>query len=300
MKLYTIGAVAIALATSLVATAQTAIQSEYFYQAPTDANVFTPGVEYTSSTTKIKGVSNAQKLTGPTLNLTYERGITEDFAAGLTVGYANQSVEAAGSTKSQTSSGLTDLNIFAKGAMAFTEGSSAHYGVNLVAALENQKVETSGDTNAATGGMYISPYIGYQWAVGAGAVGTRLSTELLKTAKSERNNVTTTTEEGTTTQLTGFYEMKMDTTKIDFEARYTLNADKKDKETGFKTGVPNYIGLAVIPTFAINESTTVLGSLSYDKILDSKISEETSTGTQEYEIENGDILAINIGGRFTF
>lgn len=298
MKLYSLTVAALALSTSLFAAAQTAVQSEYFYQAPVDSNVFTPAVDYTANTIKVKNVSNAQKEVGPTINLTYERGLTDAFSTGLTVGYLSGTTEAASATAttSKKETGLTDLDIFFKGESAFTEGSSLHYGVSLIAGLENHKIDSSGDANAATGAMFVAPYVGYQWAVGAGATGVSLSTELLKSAKTENAGTTSTVEDGNATRLAGFYEMKMDSTMIDFEGRYTTISDKKNKDANTTTEMPDYIGLAVVPTFTLSPSTTILGSLSYDKMLDTKLKD----AGLEYEIENGDILAVNIAGRFTF
>ncbi len=299
MKIYSMTVAGAVLATSMFAFAQTAVQSEYFYQAPVDQNTFTPAVDYTSNTTKVKN-GKETKATGPVLNLMYERGLDTAFSAGAKIGYKNATSEVGAASTDEK--GLTDLSLFFKGNAAFSEGSSLHYGVALDAGLEKQKRDlVKEENNASSGGMALTPFIGYQWAIGSGAAGARLSSEVLKTAKGEQTTALGTAdydlEGGNQTQLTGFYEMKMETAVIDFEARYTTHADQKVKDlANSETNFGSYVGVAVIPTWAVNETTTVLGSLSYDKLLDTKL----KTLGVEDEIDNGDIVGVQVGGRFTF
>lgn len=298
MRMLQTAVAAIAFAGLTVAHAQSPVNSEKFWQAPADQNTFTPGLTYGANKLKMKG-ADEEKVTGPTLDFAYERGINEMLSAGASIGYISTSND--DGTNESDNKGVSDLKAFLKGQKAFVEGSSFHFGATLSASLVDAEVDKNGDANGTTGGMALTPYVGYQWMAGTGVFGLKLSHDLYKGEREIDNkalNADVTEEGAEATTFAVFYEMPFTGGLVGFEAHYITTADvdtetkvgattTKDTTDGLK-----YIGLGVYPRFEVNESTTIIGSISYDMLQNDEINNA--------DVDSGNILQIGVAGRFTF
>ncbi len=284
------------LSGTIAAQAATHVQSEYFYQAESDNNVLTPEVTYNSDSIKMKA-QNKTETTGENLNLTYERGLTEMYSAGVMVGYTTNTSETKGSNDTDTN-GLSDVQFFGKGRYSFMEGSSFHYGAYLFLSPSDQEIEvktSKTEYDANSGGNSLRPYVGYQWLLGSHVLGTRLSTDFLIGKRSVKTKTTSTTtnkyEGGEATQLSVFYEIPYEMGAVGFEAFYTgINQQKKDgveQHDGYNT-----MGLSVYSPYHFSDSATVIGNLTWSQRATASIA-----GT---DVDSSSTLAVSVSGRFMF
>lgn len=289
--------VSFAAATSAYASGP--VKSEFFYQAAPEKHQVTPALTYTSMNEKVTG--STEKKTNQVLSVKYEYGISEMFSAGLTLGYLSGETTETGLAKT-SASGLADVVYFLRGQNSFMEGSSLHYGADINMALSKGEVDsTTGNLkSASTGGMGITPYVGYNWMVGPGVVGARLSTQMDLSDKTFKQTGTTDTKAkgGNITALTGFYEQGFDKWLVGGALTYSGVNTIKSTTAGTTTNVAggNYFGIKVYPTYELSETATIVGELSYNTFLgDNKVSGGTVT-----KVDSKDDMNINVGGRFTF
>ena len=276
------------------------VKSEFFFQTAPEKHQVTPDLSYKSQSKKSTG--STEKVTNQVLSAKYEYGINEMFSAGLSVGYLTGETTDTGVAKT-SASGLTDVVYFLRGQNAFMEGSSLHYGADINMALAKAEYDstTNKAKNGSSGGMGMTPYVGYNWIVGPGVVGTKISTELDlsdRTLALKPGTTEVKVKGGNETSLTGFYEQGFDKWLVGGAISYSSVNTTKATVSGSPTNTSggNYLTLKVYPTYEISETATVIGDLTYSNFLGD---EEVSGGTVT-KIDSRDDLSLNVGGRFTF
>lgn len=276
------------------AFAGTPIKSEFFYQTEMEKQQVTPELTYGS--TKTKATAGTQTETKQTLNVKYEYGLNEMLSAGAKIGYQTGSTEPAGGGASTDEKGVTDLNIYMRGQYAWMDGGSFHFGANFNASLGEREVDTAKNENTAmTGGMGLTPYVGYQWLMGKGVIGTKLSTEMDigdRKVKTKPANTTSKVTGFNETALTGFYEHPFEKGLIGTSVSWIAFNTQETKTSGTTTTTAggNLWQLKVYPTYDLNETTTILGEVAYTSLLSEKFA-----GSKDVTDLN-----IQVGGRFTF
>lgn len=147
---------------------------EYLHQAPEGTLELTGVLSYATSTAKYKS-GNKSDTKGFREVLLFEGGLNDLASAGVALGYHSlKNTSSAPNTSSTTSSGLEDLDVFLHARSNMVNG-SFRYGLDVNLAVEKDKREANGDTNAATGGIALQPFVGYEIQTGAATVGGRLA-----------------------------------------------------------------------------------------------------------------------------
>lgn len=278
------------------------INSETFYQASPEANVVTPALDYSSESisAKIGAASVDVKDSGPTLNFNYERGINDMFAAGITLGYKQGSSEMTGAmTSDNDENGLTDVALTFKGQNSFVQDSSLHYGAYLKMSTGNRTVDADGNYNAMSGGHSLTPFVGYQWLWNSNVIGVKYTQTIWGSERTTEGPGGSEAKEegGGLSELKAFYEMPMDKWNLGFSAQYRANSPVEDTTTSTKTRLYDAIqtaGVTFYPTWNVNETTTVVGSLGYATLLSKDPTFDGAT------LEGVSILDFSVGGRFAF
>lgn len=294
------------------AYAGTPVKSEFFYQTEPQKHQVTPELEYSSDKleTSTTGADSELTNTQQILNVRYEYGISEMFSTGAEVGYLTGDVETSTTGAASTTTdqkGLTDFNFFFKGNYAPMDASSMHYGINVgISPADREEDSTKKETNAVSGGMSMTPYVGYQWLVGAGVWGANLSHEMDLGDRSVNIKPGTTTEKrtgGNDTILTGFYEHVWEKWNfggaLSYISRNTLETDPSvgaDEETTGGT----YWRLRFYPTWEVNEMTTVLGEIAYTNFLGDSVTDGVPGTARPVDVDSSSTLSLQVGGRFTF
>ena len=279
------------------ANAGTPVKSEYFYQTDATQHQVTPELTYISDKTEFTGASS--ETTNQTLNVRYEYGINEMLSTGAQIGYLTGETETAGTAADQT--GMTDITLFVKGQNSWVDSQSFHYGANFGWSPGDATVDTTGETNAMTGGMSLTPYAGYLWMVGKGVAGVNLSTQVDigdRTIDDEANTDKTKATGGNDTTLTGLYEHPMEWGLVGTSLSY-IATNTTENETGAVTSETtggNFWRLRVYPTYKVSETATVIGQIAYQGFLGDSV---TSGGTV-VDVDSSNVLTLQVGGRFTF
>jgi hypothetical protein len=218
---------AILLAANVAAAADSNGISEFHQHAMGGQREFTPEVMYNTTNLKLTPAAGGTttKGSGFGLGVEGEWGVAERMSVGAFLGYTMAEVDAAG-TKSDVA-GLNDIGLFARGSNVMGSGTLA-YGVNGSFSIGNSETEANGDTNAQTGGMGLTPYVGYEMAAGPGVWGAQANYNWLGERTDESGGVKTKTEEGNTLGLATFYEYAMgNDMSIGAALRYGMTGETK-------------------------------------------------------------------------
>ena len=292
-----VGLSMISLATAFAVNAETTgttagVQSEYFYQTDADKVQANANLGYTSQTAKTGATKN--ETTKTILNLNYERGLNEMISVGGTIGYVTGKSDTVLTTDADTK-GLDDVKLFVKGQNSFAAGSSLNYGATFNASLGKKEIKTDSES-VNSGGMGLTPYVGYQMLMGSMVLGTKLQTALnVGKAKWEDSSNTPTTSYdvtgGNRSMLSVFTEGNVGTGLIGGELGWwgdnTLKVESSSGG-GEVAGETGY-SLTGYTRWDLTPQATLIGKLSYE----SALSDHTG-------IDSSDTFGMNIGGRFTF
>jgi len=157
--------------------------SEYFYQAEGGHFEITPAVTTTLDAIKYNDtVSGHKNLTAGVattpIGAEFEYGITNGLAVGINLNYQDSHIgykcDDTTCPDNTSANGLMDPELYLKGTSAIG-GGALHYGGALEVAVEKLKIKSSGSTNAATGGIALTPYVGYDRPLWKGYIGGKVS-----------------------------------------------------------------------------------------------------------------------------
>lgn len=160
---------------------RSARSSEFLHQAQAGRWELAPGLSLTYSV--LNDASGAKETRfGHPLALSAEYGFSRLFALALHLRHDSVAVStcsAGGNCSSRSSSGVFDPNADFKFRSAMGRGWLV-YGANISYAIERFKVQSSGDSNNATGGAVITPFLGYEQYLAGGRGGVKISHETYK------------------------------------------------------------------------------------------------------------------------
>lgn len=181
-------------------------QSQFFYQSEQGQHILQPTLvpllyrEY-----NLKPPAGQSKTTGNSIALTYQYGLTNDFALAMTVKYSAIGDEY--NSVKQTSKGLQNIDTFFMGSQSQSYG-TLKYGAKLSLSPGNLVVDANGNSNGYTGQHLLTPYVGYEGLLNAGSFGAKVERDLGISKKilefSDGSKLKNTGSEATT--LTLFYE----------------------------------------------------------------------------------------------
>lgn len=161
------------------------VNSEFFFQPAPGASTLSGTFSYLSSTVEIAPLE--VKTTGFILIPEYLRGLNESVAVGIGGSYWNLKTESFGSETATT--GLGDIEFIIRGRHPNPFG-SLRYGAEMDVSLGDAEKEANGDQNAMSGGIMLTPYVGFQLQNASGFWGVKLSREVEVQKRTEIDNGT--------------------------------------------------------------------------------------------------------------
>lgn len=272
--------------------------SQFLYQAPVDKIQLTPALTYLSLTAKLKGAVTKLESSGYTGALRSEYGISDMFSAGATLSYTSLKNEysPAGVTASTDSKGLDDIRFFLLGRMD-QAASSFRFGTDVNFSLSKSITEADSDTNRASGGISLEPFVGYEMYWNACTVGTKLAYKLYAgDRKAEDKSATPTTTSdvsgGETVTWSAFYEHDMKPWTLGVSLDWESEAKDKEDTNGTVTtsAGQSIMTLTLYAPYEVSESLTVYPLVNYGKY----------TAFDTASIESANSYAVQVKGRFTF
>lgn len=216
--------------------------SEFHQHAMGGQLEITPHVMYDMNTVSPGSGLPDTDLNGFRLGSEVEYGIMDRLSVGADLTY--RSWDGDGSAES---SGLEDVVLFTRGSRGMNAGRLT-YGANLGVSLEDDDTD-----NAATGGLSLRPYVGYEMGVGPGLWGGQVNYNW----RGERTSAGgAKTESGGGVGLATFYEYGLsDRTTLGGAISYSMDAEVDDSSA---------VGLSVYAPIGMQNNMTVIPRLDYD------------------------------------
>jgi len=263
--------------------------SEYFYQASAGKQDVTPRLTIATTETEFDSGSKTE-ASANVLSAEYEYGWMEGLSVGGALAYT-----ASGDYDNGTSdgdvSGLNNLEAFVKASLPAGPG-ALKYGAALSLSLEDSEFESNGDTNAATGGHDLEPYVGYEMSSGSCTYGAKLALEVGLTDRTIKDTVGTTADhsgkEDTTISL--FYEHKFsEDMLLGASLDWVTTSDSKNEDTGTKTESlsPTQVISVYLPVKL--GGGTLLPAIAYGITTDDKVGAN--------DVDSYSALALTVGYR---
>lgn len=275
--------------------AKSIVKSEYFYQTEANKNEATPELGYTSSTSKPVDKNLKEATTKNTLlSVTYERGLNDVWAFGGTLGYVTGKFD--NGTTETDNKGLDDVQLFVKGMNSLTPGTAYNFGATLNYSLGKKEVKAT-EESVNSGGVLLTPYLGYQYLIGNAVIGTKLQTTFhVMPSKIDYRTTTPATEEeltgGNRSILTGFYETTAAGATWGGEVGYWGTSTTESKVASTTNKFPGETGYTVggYTRWDVTPQATFVGKLSW----------ENQLSNHNEAIDSTNVIDLNLGGRFTF
>lgn len=270
--------------------------SQYQWQTPADRFEVTPTLGYSYEKQKYKDGTNTE-TSGLYESVRGEYGISDMFSVGLLLKNVNMDVKPSGEGKI-SQSGLVDPTLYLNGRTPL-DGASLRFGLALDLGLGKAKYDSSGTAqkNAMSGGLALTPYVGYETMVGQGYLGARLSYKVWlgdRKAEIEDSSADIKYKGGNVLTPALYYEAKMDT--LTLGAAVELNYVQKSKYTnGNNPEVELGNGrttwdVALYAPYEITPDITLLPQFTYGQWS----AYDTST------IDNVNFWDVKVGARFGF
>lgn len=279
--------------------------SEFIHQTEAGKFELTPGLVYgnVSASSKNGGPSVAA-VTTP-FSVEGEYGVNSMFSVGLTLSYASTSNKInncpACTNTSTTSKGLSNPDINIVGRYPLGSG-TLRFGGDLELTMTDATTDSSGNSNADSGGMTLTPFVGYEMPMGPGLLGVKVAYDLYKGDR--KSDVTATDGSGTVTNETisggnsqtysVFYEAKVAPTfTLGAALLYTSDPGTVTKTSSASaSGNDNTSSIGIQPylTAQVADNVAILGTLIYDTIT---VPSSASTG-------NETVYGVGVGARIAF
>ncbi|MGE4131766.1 MAG: hypothetical protein AB7F86_09005 [Bdellovibrionales bacterium] len=274
--------------------------SEYQWQTGEGKVEVTGTLDYYSATTKYKSTSTITETNTKGLSETVmgEYGLTDMFSAGGWIRNRDWKNEFSPSSNTSTKySGFGDLVLFFHGKMDMGTG-SFRYGADINLGLGKQKQKSNGDLTYTTGGMGLTPFVGYEMYSNSCTYGARLSHELALAHRKREVEGTTTVEHELSgaepTELAFFYEHNMQPMILGAALEFTSVSKEEDKNkstnTTSKSAGHTSTALALYVPYEVAENITILPEFKYGKY----------TAYDSSSIDSVTFWDLSVGGRFAF
>ena len=187
------------------------IQSELYHQAPAGTFEVTPGIAILSTKSKLRSTDLEINTVGVPLNVIGEYGVSSFFSIGLNLQFGNSFTSFANcpvgfDCKSSKSYGLEDPRIDLK--FMFPVGPGLlRFGAGASFAVEKSVKKASGDSNTASGGNKVVPFLAYEVAFGPSILGAQIQYDAyIGDRKVSDSGVDQTDSKGAAFSTNVFYE----------------------------------------------------------------------------------------------
>jgi hypothetical protein len=224
------------------AQAQEAGSSEFFFQAGAGQQFLTAHGGWLSGTARGEGQTEDIKTSG--LNKTgarYQYGLNEMLALVGELSYSSLTIDLPGNDDKK-SSGLEDVVVGLKGVNAMGMG-NLRFGADLSYGLGNREQDGDFQSNRSSGGIALTPYVGYELAAGPGMLGARVSYRYNMERTVEGGGQTAKIEDGHVLGLAAFYEYML--ADMIIGGRYSMDdaGDAKFEGQTFKSADTTALGV---------------------------------------------------------
>jgi len=287
-------------AASCTAMAAESNGSQYQWQTPADKFELTPAIKYSTATLKNKGTpSTHDDFTGFGESLRGEYGISQQFSAGLLLeNVSTKDKSSVPNSVSTTQSGLMDPVAFFHG-RSDAGGGSVRYGADLGFSLGKAKRESNGNSNNASGGISLAPFVGYEMNMGSATAGARLTYKLYT---GDRSMTSETTTPATEAKISGpnvmtlglFYEANMQPLTLG-AALEVISTDKAtikitNVTPNTKTASATDLNIKIYAPYEITPTVTLLPVFDYT--IRTAYDKSASEGRNGWDL--------GVGARFAF
>jgi hypothetical protein len=273
--------------------------SEEMHQAPASTFELEPQLALRDN---VQNYTSGAKIeqTGALIGVKAEYGFNDTLSAGLLLGYASLSGKISGgsiSVSGADSKGLNDPSLFLNARFNAGPG-SIRFGTSLSFSLEKSKIDSNLNSNPATGGTALDPFVGYEMYFDKNTFGARVAYGFLlsnqKRTDSQSGVDVDETISGVNSLHTSlFYERAIDNVTLGFAFDLINNSKttiKVDSTGSSSDGSPTtYWDLDVYVPIRLTSNLTLLPETIYQtgSALPSTISSFNS-------------LTIQCGARFAF
>lgn len=261
--------------------------SEFFYQTGAGKSDVTAQLGYRSINWTPKGQTTEIKLSGLTnTGVAYEYGLSEMFSIEGALAYSSLETNLTPATKI---SGLQDPTITLKGTEKMGFG-NLRFGATLgLGGIGKSKTEANGDTNALSGGFYLTPYIGADIAAGPGLLGARLSYAYKLDRTLDSNGTEDKRKGGNETGLSAFYEYMLSDMVLGGAVNYTMATEVKDKNDAKVDAAANTTGASLYARIPAIDKLAIIPRLDYVF---------SNSDTDTYDKYND--MTVSVGARYEF
>ncbi len=263
--------------------------SQYQWQTPADKWEVTPRLGLINMTNAPK-VGTETKTSGMNISVKGEYGISEQFSTGLMLSNVNYSTD---TTPEFKQTGMEDLVAFFHGRSAMG-GGSLRYGADLGFSLVKAENKSATESNASSGGLSVTPFVGFEMQAAPCTYGARLSYKMYTGDRSVKNPAPAAEDKlsgPTTTTLSLFYEHDMAPMTLGAALEIAGQSSTEDKTTppSTKSSGNTLTGIKLYVPYMASESITVLPEFKYAKATSMPSTTDSVT-----------MWELAVGGRFSF
>lgn len=275
--------------------------SEFLHQPEAQELEVIPGVKLNVTAFSLRNTDTKVTGVGSPLTVDLDYGFSSMFSAGLVLGYGStayvRTCTFPKTCNDTTSKGLLDPKLNFK--LRFPVGpGTLRVGADVGVAVEHSKIKSSGDSNQASGGTTVTPFVAYELPLSVGLLGLAMQYDVYK---SDQKTDDDSFAPGTTYSVTGgqsfgtsaYYEANF--RKLTFGgalnyanagiSKASVNGKNLDVDSVINAfGVSFYLPVHFTPTIAL------LPIASYSVLNYSSMSSVSSAG----------VFNVGVAGRFSF
>ena len=303
LVLAVVGAQAFAQDDQPVTSVEAATGSEYLHQAPGGAFELSPGLMITTERLKGRGTVRNRTASQLMLMVEGEYGFNDMFSLGanLGVGVGATSIDncPSNTTCNDTrQSGMRDAMVTFNGRVPF--GLSAfRFGLDLSQSFGEAVIEKDGDSNLASGGTTLTPFVGFETTFGASLIGAKLGYDVYQSDRDYKNESPPATKfkvkDGQRLNAALFYEYTFPKiVSVGAALEYLDRADSKTSGNGTTSKNKDGASLTMLNVYVplrFNPRVTLIP--------------EISSGLSKYKTSNSSfkehvVSQVAVNARFTF
>jgi len=240
--------------------------SEFFYQTPAHKTVATIQAGYMDREYKVTNVGNASDAGLSNAGLRWEHGVNEHMSVEGVISYSYRTIKYTGKDNGQVN-GLDNVQVNFKGTCPGI-GWRWRYGlynsIGLTPASSSAtNTGTTAKYNGSTGSYTLTPYTGFDFDVGAGILGAKVSYDLVKHDTVIHDSSGPIAFGGGQDLIVSvFYELSIEPSLVGVALNYT-NENGTFIGTNSQSGWAGY-GAKIYARFGYLDNWQIVPSFTYD------------------------------------
>ena len=274
--------------------------SQFQHQADKSVFEITPSFAFSSIKGSVRsgtvgtGIATTDYTTsGYGLAIMPEYGISDNFSVGMILAYENLKNSYSTSigglvitpfSANTTTSGLEDPEVFMNARVPAGPG-LFHFATKLSAALSHAKVDSSGNTNAASGGVTGTPQLGYEFHAGPSTIGLQAQYDIFQSDRTLEDTGTGTaslSKGGQKFASALFYEFNFEPSVVGISFQYAHSASTTSiSSAGISTtndDATSIISGTLYGVAAVTQWLALLPEFNYGKINGTNLGNNSAWG----------------------